>query len=58
MRIIGQFNQGFILAQLDNDLFLIDQHAADEKYNFEVMQREVRIPIQPLIQYVIWIKFC
>ena len=42
MRIIGQFNLGFILAvrprtssSLAPDLFIIDQHASDEKYNFE-----------------------
>jgi DNA mismatch repair protein PMS2 len=42
MRIIGQFNLGFILAvrppsitSSTPDLFIIDQHASDEKYNFE-----------------------
>ncbi|KAF2205720.1 DNA mismatch repair protein MutL [Delitschia confertaspora ATCC 74209] len=42
MRIIGQFNLGFILAVRPptrtcptHDLFIIDQHASDEKYNFE-----------------------
>lgn len=42
MRIIGQFNLGFILAvrpptpsSPSPDLFIIDQHASDEKYNFE-----------------------
>ncbi|KAF2279193.1 DNA mismatch repair protein MutL [Westerdykella ornata] len=42
MRIIGQFNLGFILAVrppsaavATPDLFIIDQHASDEKYNFE-----------------------
>lgn len=44
MRIIGQFNLGFILALRPTsptsptsspDLFIIDQHASDEKYNFE-----------------------
>lgn len=42
MRIIGQFNLGFILAvrpqtstSPSSDLFIIDQHASDEKYNFE-----------------------
>lgn len=42
MRIIGQFNLGFILAVRPPtstsptcDLFIIDQHASDEKYNFE-----------------------
>ncbi|KAF7447147.1 hypothetical protein PtrM4_119020 [Pyrenophora tritici-repentis] len=42
MRIVGQFNQGFIIAVRPptstaptSDLFIIDQHASDEKYNFE-----------------------
>ncbi|KAF2450251.1 DNA mismatch repair protein-like protein pms1 [Karstenula rhodostoma CBS 690.94] len=42
MIIIGQFNLGFILAvrpptptSPTPDLFIIDQHASDEKYNFE-----------------------
>ena len=33
MEILGQFNLGFIIAKLDNDLFIIDQHASDEKFN-------------------------
>ena len=36
MRIHGQFNLGFILASVGGaDLFIVDQHAADEKFNFE-----------------------
>ncbi|CAN4091434.1 unnamed protein product [Withania somnifera] len=35
MKVIGQFNLGFIIGRLDQDLFIVDQHAADEKYNFE-----------------------
>ena len=33
MEILGQFNLGFIIAKLDNDLFIINQHASDEKFN-------------------------
>lgn len=32
MRILGQFNLGFVIAELDDDLFILDQHACDEKY--------------------------
>ncbi|KAK9825372.1 hypothetical protein WJX81_005933 [Elliptochloris bilobata] len=39
MRVLGQFNLGFILARLGRDLFIVDQHASDEKYNFERLQR-------------------
>lgn len=33
MRVVGQFNRGFIVAQAaSGDLFILDQHASDEKY--------------------------
>ncbi|KAK0909050.1 ATP-binding mismatch repair protein [Friedmanniomyces endolithicus] len=57
MAIIGQFNLGFILAirpavgEADQDeLFIIDQHAADEKYNYERLQRTVTIQSQRLVR--------
>lgn len=34
MEIIGQFNLGFIITKLNVTLFIVDQHATDEKYNF------------------------
>ncbi|RUS86152.1 hypothetical protein EGW08_006100, partial [Elysia chlorotica] len=39
MDILGQFNLGFIITKLGSDLFIVDQHATDEKYNFEMLQR-------------------
>ena len=50
MQVIGQFNLGFILAQLGGNLFIIDQHAADEKYNFERLQQITCLNKQPLLQ--------
>ncbi|KAL1956899.1 hypothetical protein VTO42DRAFT_6646 [Malbranchea cinnamomea] len=61
MRIVGQFNLGFILAtrsdstsdgtQIPKDeLFIIDQHASDEKYNFERLQAETVVQNQRLVQ--------
>jgi DNA mismatch repair protein PMS2 len=57
MRIIGQFNLGFILAirppsndQDQDELFIIDQHAADEKYNFERFSRTITLQSQRLVQ--------
>lgn len=63
MRIIGQFNLGFILAirpsspssnpspsSLEDHLFIIDQHAADEKYNFERLSRTTTLQPQRLVQ--------
>ncbi|NXV46082.1 PMS2 endonuclease, partial [Uria aalge] len=49
MEIIGQFNLGFIIAKLDSDLFIIDQHATDEKYNFEMLQQHTVLQGQKLI---------
>uniref|UniRef100_A0A1B0CBD2 Putative dna mismatch repair protein n=1 Tax=Lutzomyia longipalpis TaxID=7200 RepID=A0A1B0CBD2_LUTLO len=49
MKVIGQFNLSFIIARLDSDLFIIDQHATDEKYNFEQLQATEKIQSQPLV---------
>jgi DNA mismatch repair ATPase MutL len=55
MSIIGQFNNGFIIARLDTvpgrvpELFLIDQHAANEKYLFEEYFRNIKVNYQRLI---------
>lgn len=67
MRVIGQFNLGFIIAALpsrnqeacpaiskqdlagEQQLFIIDQHASDEKFRFEALNRESRIDRQPLV---------
>lgn len=62
MSVVGQFNLGFIIARLDkgkddrngqdttDDLFIIDQHAADEKYNFETLQQTTKIQSQRLLK--------
>ncbi|SGZ40153.1 related to DNA mismatch repair protein PMS1 [Hanseniaspora guilliermondii] len=56
MKVIGQFNLGFILCtrKLDSgyDMFIIDQHASDEKYNFEQLFKNTVINVQPLIKAV------
>ncbi|XP_068940994.1 mismatch repair endonuclease PMS2 isoform X2 [Petaurus breviceps papuanus] len=49
MEIIGQFNLGFIITKLNADLFIIDQHATDEKYNFEMLQLHTVLQGQRLI---------
>lgn len=50
MSIIGQFNLGFILARdRNNNLWILDQHACDEKYNFERLCKESAIHEQKLI---------
>eukprot|EP00940_MAST-03C_sp_MAST-3C-sp2_P000154 g154.t1 len=50
MEIIGQFNLGFIIGRLNDDLFILDQHACDEKFNFERLHRESKRHAQRLIQ--------
>ncbi|KAM4025065.1 mismatch repair endonuclease PMS2 [Anomaloglossus baeobatrachus] len=49
MDIIGQFNLGFIITKLNSDLFIVDQHATDEKYNFEMLQQNTVLQGQRLI---------
>ena len=49
MNVIGQFNKGFIITELNNFLFIIDQHAADEKVNYETLLNNLTIQRQPTI---------
>ncbi|KAM7255013.1 hypothetical protein ACFE04_020254 [Oxalis oulophora] len=50
MKVIGQFNLGFIIGRLNQDLFIVDQHAADEKYNFESLAQSTILNQQPLLR--------
>ncbi|KAL4953707.1 hypothetical protein BDW69DRAFT_184216 [Aspergillus filifer] len=61
MRILGQFNLGFILASRSSsapntkdgskdELFIIDQHASDEKINFERLQATTIVQNQRLVR--------
>ncbi|XP_066198394.1 mismatch repair endonuclease PMS2 isoform X3 [Saccopteryx leptura] len=49
MEVIGQFNLGFIITKLGPDIFIVDQHATDEKYNFEMLQQHTVLQGQRLI---------
>jgi DNA mismatch repair ATPase MutL len=49
MEVLGQFNKGFIIARLLDDMYIIDQHASDEKCRFEMLQRNTVLRTQPLI---------
>jgi DNA mismatch repair protein PMS2 len=65
MKVVGQFNLGFIIAiraaqtnpediedihAVEDELFIIDQHATDEKYNFERLQASTIVQSQRLVQ--------
>ena len=51
LKVCGQFNKGFIIAQLQDsdDLFILDQHASDEKFNFETLSRTTQVQGQDLV---------
>ena len=49
MEIVGQFNLGFIITRLHNDLFIIDQHASDEKNTYETLRKTTILHQQPLV---------
>jgi len=58
MRVAGQFNLGFIITVLRTkgtqgpdglQLFIVDQHASDEKHRFENLNKESKIDRQPLV---------
>ncbi|KAI6205200.1 hypothetical protein M3Y94_00765700 [Aphelenchoides besseyi] len=50
MLVIGQFNNAFILTRLGSHMFIVDQHASDEKYNFEQLQANERVQCQLLLR--------
>lgn len=53
LRIIGQFNSGFIITKLEKDgktyLVAVDQHAADEISNFEAIRKTFCLKKQRVI---------
>ena len=52
MEVIGQFNNGFIITRLGGlgtEMFLIDQHAANEKFLFESYYENIKVNYQMLI---------
>jgi len=54
LQIIGQFNLGFIVATLSGnatgDLFILDQHACDERRNLEKFSKTLKIDSQALLR--------
>uniref|UniRef100_A0A6G1S9A4 Mismatch repair endonuclease PMS2 n=1 Tax=Aceria tosichella TaxID=561515 RepID=A0A6G1S9A4_9ACAR len=49
MQVIGQFNRGFIIARLNKHLFIIDQHATDERANYEEQLEKSPLVKQPMV---------
>ncbi|GEQ70700.1 hypothetical protein JCM33374_g4379 [Metschnikowia sp. JCM 33374] len=49
MDIVGQFNSGFIIVTHENKLFIVDQHASDEIYNYERLMSDLTLNPQPLV---------
>ena len=52
MTIIGQLHGNYILAESESGLYIIDQHAAQERYNYELFQKrflEKEVEYQPLL---------
>jgi DNA mismatch repair protein MutL len=41
MRVLGQLHDTYVVAETDSGLVLIDQHAADERVNYERLQTEL-----------------
>eukprot|EP01053_Blabericola_migrator_P006967 Blabericola_migrator_1__6966@NODE_352_length_9495_cov_44_513789_g282_i0_p3_GENE_NODE_352_length_9495_cov_44_513789_g282_i0NODE_352_length_9495_cov_44_513789_g282_i0_p3_ORF_typecomplete_len514_score119_05MutL_C/PF08676_11/1_3e25_NODE_352_length_9495_cov_44_513789_g282_i025334074 len=61
LKTIGNYNSSFICASLTEEdsnkvtvtLYLIDQHAADEKFRFETLNRTTEISVQPLMNPIV-----
>ncbi|MEY8308980.1 DNA mismatch repair endonuclease MutL [Erysipelotrichaceae bacterium 51-3] len=52
LKVIGQLKESYILCEGDEGLVIIDQHAAQERANFEKIQRAFEKPVevvQPLM---------
>lgn len=49
MKVVGQFNSGFIIVTHNNRLFIVDQHALDEIYNYERLMKTLVLRAQPLV---------
>uniref|UniRef100_A0A914YBE0 MutL C-terminal dimerisation domain-containing protein n=1 Tax=Panagrolaimus superbus TaxID=310955 RepID=A0A914YBE0_9BILA len=55
MKVLWQFNKSFIFCNLDKHVFIVDQHAADEKGNFENYVKNAKLKRQILIKFVLFL---
>ena len=51
MEVIGQFNLGFIIARVDDSLFIVDQHASDEKFRYEHNWSDTRASLACVVRF-------
>ncbi len=52
LQVIGQFHNNYIIAQGEKGLYIIDQHAAQERYHYEVIREQILngvVDAQPLL---------
>lgn len=52
LRVIGQFHNCYILAEGEKGLYIIDQHAAQERYHYELIRQQILLgnkDSQPLL---------
>ena len=53
LKVIGQFNLSFIICTLNStatgDLFILDQHACDERKNLEKFTKSLKLETQVLL---------
>uniref|UniRef100_A0AC34Q681 Uncharacterized protein n=1 Tax=Panagrolaimus sp. JU765 TaxID=591449 RepID=A0AC34Q681_9BILA len=49
MIVHWQFNKSFIFCSLGSNIFIVDQHAANEKFNYEKLWKTTKMKIQPLV---------
>jgi DNA mismatch repair protein MutL len=54
LRVLGQLHETYVVAAADEGLVLVDQHAADERVNYERLKRELEgeTPTQALAEPV------
>lgn len=51
LKVLGQFNRGFIICLFrEADIFIVDQHAADEKFNYEDLEKTTTLETQALVK--------
>ncbi|PJF16819.1 Pms1 mismatch repair mutL [Paramicrosporidium saccamoebae] len=54
MQILGQFNHGFVLTKIEDAtkgtrVFIVDQHASDERFRLESLQRDLSFTCQAML---------